>query len=118
MGFCKGAIKFKGALPFELAVRLNTYSFFTPLYEYKKGVMADFNSREREPLAPGRLPDEMQVLGGWSDAGTMKKIYTHIEQAGLLRAQNAMAAFFQNSAPSFDNSVEDVNKNVNETGKP
>lgn len=38
--------------------------------------------------------DEMQVLGGWSDAGTMKKIYTHIEQAGLLRAQNAMAAFF------------------------
>ena len=60
--------------------------------------------------------DEMQVLGGWSDAGTMKKIYTHIEQAGLLRAQNAMAAFFQNSAPSVDNSAEDVNKNAKKTG--
>lgn len=61
--------------------------------------------------------EDMQVLGGWSDAGTMKKIYTHIEQAGLLRAQNAMAAFYQNSAPEVENSVEDVNKNGNENGK-
>ena len=61
--------------------------------------------------------DEMQVLGGWSDAGTMKKIYTHIEQAGLLRAQNAMAALYQNSAPEVANSGEDVNKNGNENGK-
>lgn len=38
--------------------------------------------------------EDLQVLGGWADAGTMQKIYTHIEQASLVRAQNAMTAFF------------------------
>lgn len=61
--------------------------------------------------------DEMQVLGGWSDAGTMKKIYTHIEQAGLLRAQNAMAAFYQNNAQSAEKAGTDVNTNGNDSKK-
>ena len=52
--------------------------------------------------------DEMQVLGGWSDAGTMKKIYTHIEQAGLLRAQNAMAAFFSEPSKTEENAYTDA----------
>lgn len=52
--------------------------------------------------------DEMQVLGGWSDAGTMKKIYTHIEQAGLLRAQNAMAAFFSEPPKTEENAYADA----------
>ena len=37
---------------------------------------------------------DMQLLGGWKDAGTMRKIYEHIEAADLLRDQNAMAAFY------------------------
>lgn len=39
---------------------------------------------------------EMQLLGGWKDSGTMRRIYEHIEAESLLRAQNAMANFFQN----------------------
>ena len=60
---------------------------------------------------------EMQLLGGWKDAGTMRKIYEHIEYEGLLRAQNAMAAFYQQPAAGVDKSAEDVNKNGNENGK-
>lgn len=37
---------------------------------------------------------EMQILGGWKDAGTMRKIYEHIEKDALIRSENAMAAFF------------------------
>ena len=37
---------------------------------------------------------EMQILGGWKDPGTMRKIYEHVEKAAMLRAQNAMAAFY------------------------
>ena len=50
---------------------------------------------------------EMQILGGWKDAGTMRKIYQHIEDEGLLRAQNAMARFF--TSPESDD-----HKNGNE----
>lgn len=52
---------------------------------------------------------EMQLLGGWKDAGTMHKIYEHIEAADLLRAQNAMAAFYASPAP------ENAPKNVSES---
>lgn len=38
---------------------------------------------------------EMQLLGGWKDPQTMRKIYEHIEAEGLLRAQNAMASFYE-----------------------
>lgn len=48
---------------------------------------------------------EMQLIGGWKDPATMRKIYTHVENAGLLRAQNAMAAFY---------SKTDLNENANE----
>ena len=50
---------------------------------------------------------EMQILGGWKDAGTMRKIYQHIEDEGLLRAQNAMAKFF---------TVSEANGNKNGNG--
>lgn len=46
---------------------------------------------------------EMQILGGWKDARTMHKIYEHIEAADLLRAQNAMAAFYQKPTISASN---------------
>ena len=53
---------------------------------------------------------EMQVLGGWKSAQTMRKIYTHVEQKGLLRAQNAMAAFY--ASPAAD-AVSDSDTNAN-----
>ena len=40
---------------------------------------------------------EMQRLGGWSDAGTMHKIYEHIEAADHLKAENAMTSFYKNA---------------------
>lgn len=55
---------------------------------------------------------EMQIIGGWKDPATMKKIYTHVENAALIRAQNAMATFYAKA----DNSEADVNKNGNENG--
>lgn len=62
---------------------------------------------------------EMQILGGWKSAQTMRKIYTHVEQAGLLRAQNAMAAFYASPAPGsapekVSDSDTNANKNANE----
>ena len=58
---------------------------------------------------------EMQVLGGWKSAQTMRKIYTHVEQAGLLRAQNAMAAFYASpAAGAVSDSDTNANKNAND----
>lgn len=37
---------------------------------------------------------EMQILGGWNDAGTMHKIYEHIEAADVAKVQNAMSEFY------------------------
>lgn len=54
---------------------------------------------------------EMQILGGWRSAQTMKMIYTHIEQAALLRAQNAMAEFYSAECKTDAK----ASKNVNET---
>lgn len=45
--------------------------------------------------AEGVPEHEMQLIGGWEDAGTMRKIYTHISDDQILRAQNAMAGFYQ-----------------------
>ena len=50
---------------------------------------------------------EMQILGGWKDSGTLRKIYEHIEAENLLRAQNSMAKFFISPDP-------DENANENE----
>lgn len=40
---------------------------------------------------------ETMELGGWSDAGTMRKIYTHLSQRDKEKAQNKMAEFFKNA---------------------
>lgn len=40
---------------------------------------------------------ETMELGGWSDAGTMRKIYTHLSQKDKAKAQNKMAEFFKNA---------------------
>ena len=67
---------------------------------------------------------EAQLIFGWEDPATMRKIYEHIEAAGLLRAQNAMAAWFAEKPPEkptegeadVSESDTNANKNVNETG--
>lgn len=40
---------------------------------------------------------EMQLLGGWDDAATLQKIYTHIAEKEKLKAENAISAFFNSS---------------------
>lgn len=40
---------------------------------------------------------ETMELGGWSDAGTMRKIYTHLSQNDKAKAQNKMAEFYKNA---------------------
>ena len=38
---------------------------------------------------------ECAKMGGWSDLGTMKKIYTHLSEAEMTRAANRLADFFK-----------------------
>lgn len=64
---------------------------------------------------------EAQLIFGWEDPATMRKIYEHIEAAGLLRAQNAMAAFFAEKEPAggtenVPDSGTNGNENVNGPG--
>lgn len=40
---------------------------------------------------------ETMELGGWSDAGTMRKIYTHLSKQDKAKAQNKMAEFYKNA---------------------
>lgn len=40
---------------------------------------------------------ETMELGGWSDAGTMRKIYTHLSQSDKVKAQNKMSEFYKNA---------------------
>ena len=40
---------------------------------------------------------ETMEIGGWSDAGTMRKIYTHLARLDRLKAENKMADFFKNA---------------------
>jgi integrase len=40
---------------------------------------------------------ECMALGGWQDPQTMRKIYTHLDNAARLKASNAIAAFYQNT---------------------
>lgn len=37
---------------------------------------------------------ETMELGGWSDTGTMRKIYTHLAESDRLKAQNKMKLFY------------------------
>lgn len=39
---------------------------------------------------------ETMELGGWSDAATMRKIYTHLAKKDKLKSQNKISEFFQN----------------------
>ena len=34
-------------------------------------------------------------LGGWSDIQTMRKIYTHIAEKDMIRAEDKLQKFFQ-----------------------
>ena len=52
------------------------------------------------------MPEKIAMeIGGWSDATTMHKIYTHIAQSDIKRYQTAMTIFF---------SSENANENANE----
>lgn len=48
---------------------------------------------------------EMMKLGGWSDTQTMRKIYTHISAADMLKTENAIAAFFSDNTVNFANEI-------------
>lgn len=45
----------------------------------------------------GMPPHEAMLIGGWEDAQTMHKIYEHISNADLLKAENKIAEFFKNA---------------------
>jgi integrase len=36
-------------------------------------------------------------IGGWADATTMHKIYTHIGKADILKSENLLKEFFENA---------------------
>lgn len=41
------------------------------------------------------MPERIAMeIGGWSDSGTMHKIYTHIAQSDIKRYQAAMGNFY------------------------
>lgn len=43
-----------------------------------------------------QVPEKItQEIGGWSDSGTMKKIYTHISRKDITKYQDAFAAFYK-----------------------
>lgn len=58
----------------------------------------------------GLPEEEAMLIGGWEDAQTMHRIYTHIADADRLKAQNLMAAFYKSGTPEKKN----ANKNANE----
>ena len=70
------------------------------------GLRHSFASLGRSVGVP---PREMQALGGWSDVGTMQRIYEHLAEADLLKARNAITDFF---APP----EADANENENRSG--
>lgn len=42
-----------------------------------------------------QMPEKIAMeIGGWADAGTMRKIYTHIAQSDIDRYKNAMKGFY------------------------
>ena len=63
--------------------------------------------------AVGVPEHEMQIMGGWKDAGTMRRTYEHIEKANLLKAENAMAAFFNQPVKTAENANENGSKTGN-----
>ena len=54
-----------------------------------------------------QIPEQITMqIGGWADAGTMRKIYTHIAQADIDHYSGAMSRFYKNA-----------NKNANDGAK-
>ena len=44
-----------------------------------------------------QIPEQIAMgIGGWSDPGTMRKIYTHIAKSDISRYQNALSDFYAN----------------------
>lgn len=55
-----------------------------------------------------QMPEKIAMeIGGWSDSGTMHKIYTHIARSDIIRYQTAMTQFYSGE------SEENANKNAN-----
>lgn len=55
-----------------------------------------------------QVPEKIAMeIGGWSDPGTMHKIYTHIAQSDITRYQTAMADFYSKKRE------ENANENAN-----
>ncbi len=45
-----------------------------------------------------QVPEKITMeIGGWSDYGTMRKIYTHISQSDIKRYEDAFAGFYKNA---------------------
>lgn len=63
-----------------------------------------------------QIPEKIAMeIGGWDDAATMHKIYTHIAKADITRYQTDMSRFYkEKGGPSKKN----ANKNANEAAKP
>ena len=56
-----------------------------------------------------QIPEKIAMeIGGWADATTMHKIYTHIAKSDITRYQTAMTAFYEGD------SVKNANGNANE----
>ena len=61
------------------------------------------------------LPEqEAMLIGGWEDAKTMHRIYTHIANADRLKAQNLMAAFYAEKTEQKPSEAASENQNANE----
>lgn len=54
----------------------------------------------------GLNPHEAAIIGGWRDVHTMQRIYTHISDSDLLKAQNKIAEFF-----SGKNGIQNADEN-------
>lgn len=59
-----------------------------------------------------RMPEKIAMeIGGWSDSGTMNKIYTHIARSDISRYQTEMAAFYAGKCTENEkNANENANK--------
>lgn len=56
----------------------------------------------------GMPEEDAMLIGGWEDAGTMHKIYTHIAASERLAAENKMAAFYKVNANENANKTADA----------
>ena len=54
----------------------------------------------------GRSERETMAIGGWKDQNTMRKIYTHISEADLKKANEKLAAFFTKKNDTEEKSRE------------